>query len=278
MMAILTKVWVGKMLYIERLFMIKQMLLKQESVSVNELSKYLKVAGETIRRDLDKIANEDANVVRVHGGAYYAKPGLDTPYSIRESAIIAEKEQIAQNCFRFIRNNDCLMMDCSTTTLSLANLLAKTDLNLTVITNAPHVVDALAKSENIRIICIGGCYDAVSRSFLGPNAIEQLAGYHADQAFVSCSGLHMEFGVSDSSEEEAALRRLMLKNSKSRNLLIDSSKFGRCKTNKIVELEQVDAIFTDKEPNGEWLKLITKNNVRLFVSGIGQDQVIPTRK
>ena len=58
------------MLSVDRLNSIKQILAKEHSVTVAELSKAFNVSSETIRRDLDKLSAEDSMILRVHGGAY----------------------------------------------------------------------------------------------------------------------------------------------------------------------------------------------------------------
>ena len=56
------------MLSVDRANNIKQILSKQNSVTVSELSLMFGVSGETIRRDLQKLSSEDPMIVRVHGG------------------------------------------------------------------------------------------------------------------------------------------------------------------------------------------------------------------
>lgn len=53
------------MLSVDRENSIKQILYKQNSVTVSELSCMFGVSGETIRRDLQRISAEDPMIVRV---------------------------------------------------------------------------------------------------------------------------------------------------------------------------------------------------------------------
>lgn len=253
------------MLSVNRMNSIMQMLNKNNSVSVAELSASFGVSSETIRRDLDKLTSENPMIVRVHGGAYRITPDEDPPYGFRETSRVVEKKRIAEACFTRINDGDFVFMDSSTTTLYLSKLIADSGYNLTVITNGLGIINELRGVPNIKIICIGGKYTDQSRSFVGSSALENLAGLYASKAFVSCSGIDREFGITHNSEDEAAIRKVMLSNSKNRYLLVDSNKFGRCKTFKIINLDVIDEIFTDREQGEDWLAMFKQHGILLNV-------------
>lgn len=254
------------MLSVERINAIKQLLIKYESVSIPELSREFNVSGETIRRDIDKICAEDNRVVKVYGGAYRAKPNQDPPYKIRKAAMVDEKKHIAASALDYIHENDTIMLDSSTTTLVLSGLIAAAQLNLTVITNSLSVINELCECPNIRIVDVGGNYDSNSHSFRGNITLSALRNYHADVAFVSCSGLSRDFGATDNSEDAALIRRTMISNSSSSVLLADSNKFDRCKTNRIAALSDFKTIVTNKLPDSEWISLCGELGIELKIA------------
>lgn len=253
------------MLSVDRVNSIKQILSKHNSVTVSELSIMFDVSGETIRRDLQKISSEDPMIVRVHGGAYRVTPDGDPPYDFRQSSMIDEKKRIASRCFEEIEESDFLFLDSSTTTLYLSKLIATSGFNLTVITNGLGVLNELCMSDSVRIIALGGRYTDKSHSFVGHSTLAELSDLFAGKAFVSCSGLDMTFGLTHSSEEEAAIRKAMLLNSKERYMLIDSNKFDRCKTHGIISMDDVDAVFTDSAPDDRWLTYFARHDVELRI-------------
>lgn len=255
------------MLAIDRYHAIKEILSKQESASVAELGRVFGVSDETIRRDLDKLSQTEKSVVRVHGGAYMVKTfDKEAPFAVRRSLLIEQKERIAARAFSLVEDGDMLMLDSSTTTLHLAHMLRDAqDKKLMVITNALGVVQELSDCAHIKLLCVGGVLRQTSHSFVGYTATDILREYRANKAFVSCSGIHDRFGVTDNSEEEAQVRRAMLQNSEKRFLLIDSEKFGRYRANRIVELSEVDEIITDEPLKKGWNGLFAKEKVRLVV-------------
>ena len=253
------------MLSVDRANSIRQILSKRNSVTVSELSNMFDVSGETIRRDLQKISAEDPTVVRVHGGAYRVTPDGDPPYDFRQSSRVEEKKRIAAKCFELIREGDYLFLDSSTTTLYLSKLIAASGFDLTVITNSLGVLNELCMSERIRIIALGGRYTDKSRSFVGSSTLSVLSGLFAGKAFVSCAGLDMAFGLTHNNEEEAAIRKAMLLNSKKRYILLDSDKFGRCKPHGIISVDDIDAVFTDSVPDDRWPAYFAGHGVELRV-------------
>jgi len=251
------------MLYVDRVNYIKQMLAKNNSVTVVELSRDLGVSGETIRRDLNTLTKDDPMIVRVHGGACRVTPDADPPYEFRQISRVEEKSKIANACFSRISEGDFLFLDSSTTTLYLAKRIAASELNLTVITNSVGVINELRHNKNIKLICIGGKYTDATHSFVGSTSLIDLSNIFAGKAFISCSGIDIKFGITHNNEEEAAIRRLMMLNSKERYLLIDSNKFRRCKTHRITTMDNVDYIYTDWTPDSEWCDFFKKNHIEL---------------
>lgn len=255
------------MLAIDRYHAIEEILRKQESVSVAELGRIFGVSDETIRRDLDKMSQTERSVVRVHGGAYMVKTfDKEAPFALRRALLVEQKERIAGRAFSMVEDGDILMLDSSTTTLHLAHMLKNAaDKKLMVITNALDVMQALSDCAHVKLVCIGGVLRRMSHSFVGYMATADLREYRADKAFISCSGMHRRFGITDNSEEEAQVRRAMLANSEYRCLLVDSEKFGRFRSNRIAEFGDVDAIITDTAPDKDWNSLFKQETIRLHV-------------
>lgn len=252
------------MLAVERQSSILEALEGSDSVSVAELSRLFSVSEETIRRDLDKLMHGDSTIVRVHGGAYKIKTfDKEAPYHLRETLMVAEKQRIAGRSYSLLTRGDTIMLDSSTTALYLARIIKQNALQLSVITNSLAIATELCNCSSINLVVTGGSYRASSCSFTGYATTGVLESYYADSAFVSCSGLHPEMGLTDNHEGEAQVRRLMLSNAGKKYLLIDSEKLGRCKTNRICSLKGIDTIFTDAMPAEHWIRVMDSFGVEL---------------
>ena len=255
------------MLAIDRQNAIKQMLKDEDSVSILFLSQYFNVTGETIRRDFDKICAEDPRVIKIYGGAYIAKANEDTPYNIREVAKKEEKRRIASFCFHhYIHDNECVMLDGSTTSLQIANLLAEANLSLTVITNGLAALQVLSGNPQINIINTGGIYSHSAHTFFGQTAITTLNRYRADVSFISSSAIDINGDIMDSNEETTQFHINMLNNSKEHHLVIDSNKFGRNRPIRLGNVATFDSVITDNDPGEEWAKMFLNHGVELVIA------------
>jgi DeoR family fructose operon transcriptional repressor len=86
-----------------------------------------------------------------------------------------------------------------------------------------------------------------SYSYIGPDAERTLSGYNADVAFFSCRGLTEDGKASDTSIMENSVRRIMMKNSKRKFLLCDSSKIGKKYLSCLCDEKELDGIICDTE-------------------------------
>ena len=76
------------------------------------------------------------------------------------------------------------------------------------------------------MISTGGVSREKSFALVGPRTDEVLSSYHVDKAIISCKGVDLENGVTDSDEQDASSKRMMLYAAKERILAADHSKFG----------------------------------------------------
>jgi DeoR/GlpR family transcriptional regulator of sugar metabolism len=88
--------------------------------------------------------------------------------------------------------------------------------------------------------------------------------YNTDILFFSCRALSMEKGLTDISEDEAQLRKLMIDNAKRVVLLMDSSKFDKVSFCNICGMEYIKDIVTEKKPSDKWLDFFNQNNIRVL--------------
>jgi DeoR family L-fucose operon activator len=231
------------MLVAERYDKIVQLVNERGSVRVSELSEICGVTEETIRRDLDRLEAE-GKLRRSHGGAVSVKEqAAEIPYFEREVTNVEEKKKIAQEAIRHIAPQDRIVLDASSTAWYVAQNLP--DIPLTVLTNSIKVALELSSKEKIEVISTGGMLSASSLSYVGPLTDRSLELYHVNKAFVSCKGVHLKRGISESSELQATVKRKMIDLADQVYLLADSSKFGLQSFTHVAPLRDVDVLITD---------------------------------
>ena len=236
------------MLAIERKNEILDKLRAEQRVLVSDLAAYYHVTEETIRRDLDKLEKE-GYATKTYGGAILGNSTkTDLSYTIRNKTNVEAKNQIAAIASHLIEDGDHLMLDDSSTSLYLAKKL-KEKKNLTVITNSVELVVELSDVEGWTILLTGGRLKPESLALVGDQTQQALRRYHVDKAVMSCKGIDLESGVTDSSEFHSQTKQSMLRCAKTRILILDSSKFDKISFIDIAPLDVFDTIVTNAAPS-----------------------------
>lgn len=231
------------MLVAERYDKIVGLVNERGSIRVTELSELCGVTEETIRRDLDRL-EQAGRLRRSHGGAVSVKDGQpETPYFEREVANAEEKRKIAEEAVKLIMPGQRILLDASTSAWYMAACMP--DIPITVLTNSIKVALELAGKERIEVISTGGILASRSLSYVGPLAERSLDAYHVDKAFLSCKGVHLERGASESNELQARIKQRMAGMADEVVLLADSSKFGVQAFTHVADLKDIHVMITD---------------------------------
>lgn len=239
------------MLVAERHTKILDLLNLRGSIRVAELSQFFKVTEETIRRDLDFLESE-GKLRRSHGGAVRVQEEQqEIHYGEREIQNVAEKMIIAQEAIKSIYPNDRILLDASSTAWYMAQILP--DIPLTVFTNSIKVAMELSGKEKIQVISTGGILLPRSLSYVGPLAVRSLDQYHFSKAFISCKGVDLHRGISDSNEMQALIKQKMIACADRVFLMVDHTKFGEKDFAHIADLSEIDVIVTDGKADQRYI-------------------------
>ncbi len=250
------------MLAIERRNQILEILQRDKRVVVSDLSSAFEVTEETIRRDLEKLEKEGF-ARKTYGGAILNESfNIDLPFTVRKKANVSNKEYIADIICSMIEDGDHIMMDASSTAVYAAKHL-KNKKNITLITNSIEILLELSEVAGWKVLSTGGMLKEGSLSLVGYQAEKMLENYHVDKAVISCKGLDMERGITDSNEMEAQIKKLMLESASTKILAADSSKFDKISFTRIGGLDNLDYVITDKEPADTWKQVFQSTKISL---------------
>lgn len=252
------------MLAIERRSMILNQLKNDKVVLVSDMSAKFSVSEETIRRDMEKLEQE-GYATRTYGGAIYNEDSRELPYEVRKRTNVAAKEKIAAEVAKMIKDGDYVMLDESTTSMYVARAL-KPRRNITLITNSIEIVLELAGDvQGWNIHCTGGLLKPYALAFTGHRAESVISAYHVNFAILSCEGLDIDAGYTDSREDNAMMKRAMINSAKKVILVADSGKFGKTSFISVGKLSELDTLVTEKHPGEQWQATLEENGVNLIV-------------
>ncbi|QHQ61859.1 DeoR family transcriptional regulator [Anaerocolumna sedimenticola] len=248
------------MLAIERRNKILAMLQRDSRVVVSDLSTSFNVTEETIRRDLEKLEKEGF-AKKTYGGAIINESlNVDLPYTVRKKANVTNKQYIADIISSMIEDGDHIMMDASSTAVYVAKHL-KNKKNITIITNSIEILLELSEVAGWKVLSTGGTLREGSLSLVGYQAEKMITNYHVDKAIISCKGIDMEKGITDSNEMDAHIKKLMLESANIKILAADNSKFNKISFTKIGDLTDIDILITDTELDDKWKQVFNTMKV-----------------
>ncbi|MFW3610846.1 DeoR/GlpR family DNA-binding transcription regulator [Staphylococcus caprae] len=231
------------MLPTERREKIIEKLEKTEFLELKHLHKSLNISMETLRRDVQQLVKEDL-VSKEYGGIRIKKEtNGESIIKKRLNKNLAMKQQIAKKALTQIEDGDCIFLDSGSTTLQISKELSNRK-NLTIITNSiPVMMEILDQGHTI--ISIGGKVRSSEQSITSYDFLFNFDRLNIDKAFICCSGISFEKGITDYNLEEIETRRKILNISNHKFLTADSSKCNQIVTIKICELTEIDTLITD---------------------------------
>lgn len=242
------------MLAIERRNLILEKLQEEKRVVVSELSQIFQVTEETIRRDLEKLEKEGI-VTKSYGGAVLNENhNIDLPFNVRKNRNVDGKMKIARLISEMIADGDQIMLDASSTAVFIAKQI-KTKQNISLITNSIEILVELSDVSDWNILSTGGAMKEGSLALVGPQAETMLRSYYVDKAIISCKGLDLLKGITDSNEVHAQTKKTMWESAAKKILAVDHTKFDKISFSRIGALEALTAVVTDEKPEGKWLQL-----------------------
>lgn len=228
---------------IERQKEIVKILKEKGSISVNKLSKILFASAPTIRRDLS-LLEEQGKVLRTHGGVVLREmPEKEIPLMLREDENNDSKKEIAKKASLYIKNGDVIFLDASSTVSYLIPHL-KNFSDIIVVTNSPKTSLRLGEI-GIKNYCTGGLLLNHSIAYVGNEAQNFIFSINADVFFFSSRGYCENGYITDSSVEEAVIKKAMIKNSEKSYYLCDNSKKNKKYIYNICKTEEIEKIITE---------------------------------
>lgn len=193
-------------------------------VDVEHLARAFGVSESTVRRDLQRLSQDNA-VRRTYGGAILVPPEPEATLGERLEARGAEKRAIAQAALASIEDGDTLILDSGSTVLALGRLLGGR--RLRVITSNLALLPFLIGEPDIDVIVLGGAIRSSSQGTVGPLAMEALRRFTADKVFLSADGVVAGRGLCEADLDQVALKSLMMEQARETFVLADATKLGR---------------------------------------------------
>lgn len=214
---------------------------------VADLAARFEVSGVTIRKDL--LALESIQrLVRTHGGAIaFDRSRPEVSFDIRERLQADEKARIGAAGAALVRDGESIVMDASTTALSVARHLKSRppSSQLTIITNGLRIAFELAGHPGITVLMLGGRVRWEALSVVGQLGDGLFDRINVQKAFLGAAGFTLDSGLADATEEEAQIKRSMVGAAREVIAIVDHTKWERAAFATFCPTDQIGLILTD---------------------------------
>lgn len=229
-------------------------------VLTSDLVQQLNVSEDTVRRDLQELA-EKGQLSKVHGGALsksYQSSFDDSEVYAKDAKIV-----IAKKTTDLIKDGMVIVTGGGTSIIELVKQLPET-LNATFFTISPFVAIELAKYPKIEVILIGGLFSKNSQVTYGGHVINQLSEINADLCLLGTSAIHPQDGLTDTDWEINQLKKTMFNSSKRTGILCISEKLNISLRLKVASLENIDYLITELNENDPQLDPYRVKNLQIL--------------
>ncbi|MGX9674261.1 DeoR/GlpR family DNA-binding transcription regulator [Mycobacterium sp. HM-7] len=214
-------------------------------VEVLALAEELNVASETIRRDLKVLAGRRM-LKRVHGGAIPLETAaFESTVEYRSQIDLAQKHRVAAAAADLLHGAETVYLDEGFTPRLIAERLA--DQELTVVTSSLLAAEALAHSETVTVLLLGGRMRGRTLATVDNWAVERLRSLVIDVAYLGTNGITPEHGLTTPDPAVAAVKQTAVSVAMRRILVAAHSKFGVTSFCRFADVGDFETIVTGTE-------------------------------
>jgi DeoR/GlpR family transcriptional regulator of sugar metabolism len=224
-------------------FILKQVNLHNRVLS-NDLSLLLNVSEDTIRRDLNELA-EEGKVEKVHGGALSCS--FSGIYQKQQVYAVDKKKLIAAKACSLIKDNMLILVGGGTSVREMVRLLPKT-LSATFCTISITIAEELLHHQNLEVIMLGGKISHSSKVVMDGDVFFKLGDLSFDLCIMGSNGIDEVKGLTENDLEIIPLKKAMLKASRKTAVLGISEKLNTRQRGVVCPLTEIDYLVTELEP------------------------------
>jgi DeoR/GlpR family transcriptional regulator of sugar metabolism len=233
------------MLKIERQEFILHQLNLHNKILCADLSNMMGVSDDTIRRDLQELAQEE-KLIKVHGGAL--SKSFHTAFDRKMVYNLEDKNIIAQKTAALVQSGMYILTSGGTSILEFAKSLDP-NLNATFFTCSLNAAIEFAHHPSIEVVMIGDKVSKDSMLTTGASAVQTIESIQADLCILGINSLDTQFGLSENDWEVVQIKKAMIKASKKTICIGISEKLNSQQKIKVANLDEIDILITELDPN-----------------------------
>ena len=229
-------------------FILHQVNLHNKVLST-DLSQQISVSDDTIRRDLQQLADE-GRIIKTHGGALSLS--FHHGHNISKEVYgYTQKRIIAQKAASIIKDGMFVLTGGGTTIIELARALPPA-LHATFISGSIPALFEYSSHPHIEVIAIGDKISKTSKITVGLEAISKIKELKVDLCFLGVNAISLENGVSDNDWEIVQIKKAMIESTRRLVCLTISEKINSQQPIQVCDSKKIDTLITEL-PAGDLL-------------------------
>lgn len=231
--------------------------MQYQKVISADISQQMNVSEDTIRRDLQELADK-GKLIKVHGGALsldYTEENIPFPdeeKALPDHGIALPEKIIAQKAAQLIRRGMFVMTSGGSTTAQLARTLPE-DLKATFISGSIQAIVEFTRHPSIEVIIIGDKVSKNGKLTVGSEAIAKIKQIKADICLLDIQAIDIKNGISEIDWEIAQIKKAMIESSQKVIGLCKSEKINMVKPVQLCPPTSLHSLITELDASHELL-------------------------
>jgi DeoR/GlpR family transcriptional regulator of sugar metabolism len=218
-----------------------EILATNQRLEVSALADLLMVSQVTVRKDL-ALLDARGLLRREHGFAVF---GSMDDVGRRMGLHYEVKRRIAREAAALVEEGETVMIESGSCCALLAEELANTRKDVTIITNSAFIADYIRHAPYSRVILLGGEYQPIAQVMVGAITRRSAEVFFSDKLFIGTDGFTPRYGFTGKDHLRAQTVRDLVEQAQQVIVLTESEKFFRQGAEGLVRTEEVEMVFTD---------------------------------
>jgi len=235
------------------------------AVSVERLALRLDVTMQTVRRDVQRLADVGL-LVRFHGGVSLPRTAPAVGAWKERQALRADaKARIARSVVSAIPDGASLMLGNGTTIEAIARELLRKP-GLRIITHNLHAAQVLAEHPDCKLHIAGGVVRTRDCALEGEGTVAFLQQFKVDITIQSTMSIDADGTFRDIDQREIPVAQTMMAQARECWLATDVSKFNQAALAEAGRLQHIKRVFTEALPPAPFPLLLQEAGVALTIA------------
>lgn len=247
----------------ERLRQMEEYIAQKEFVTVEELSDRFSIHKNTVRSDINELA-EKGIVDKQYGGISYKSYVVPTTYEERREVGIESKRIIGRLAAALLQEDDVIYVDSGTTASALFSEVELLPSKLTIITNSLPVINWTFAKTGYNVYVLPGKAERSLSSFASLETIESARTYNIQKAFMGVRGISLEGDLSSASQIDARIKTAVVQHSQQKILMAEARKINHTALVNYASLSDFDMWVCDSDESIV-KDLAKRNDIKLIV-------------